>query len=319
MSRNGSGTYVPPSGSWNPAVNGANATSTDWNALLSDLSAAMTQSVSSDGQTPMTGPLPLGNNKITGMADGTANTDGASMNNLYALAGQAGGVGDRNLLINGNFAINQRGYTSGLATTVANQYTLDRWRIPTIGQSAAFAAAAPDRVVTCPASGLEQVIEAGMIVGGVYTLSWAGTATAKVNGVAIVNGGNTGILPINTQVTVQFASGTVGRAQFELGTVATPFQRRQLATELQLCQRYYETDFASDSSYASGGTTIFKRVRFSVTKRVTPTVVASGISEFNCIGTGFNSITVASMSHGYTVSATGAATSNATWAASAEI
>lgn len=240
MPRNGTGTYTAPSNSWNPPVNGVIATSADWAATQADYAAALTQSVSSDGQTPMTGALQMGNNKVSGMANGTANTDAATMGNLNAVAGQAGGVGDRNLLINGNFALNQRVYVTGAATTGANQYTLDRWRIPTSGQSASFGAAAPDRTVMCPASGFEQPIEAGMIAGGVYTLSWTGTATAKVNGVAITNGGNTSVLTSNTQVTIQFASGTVTNAQFELGTTATPYQRRPLATEQMLANRYYQ-------------------------------------------------------------------------------
>jgi hypothetical protein len=82
MPRNGTGTYVPPASSWVPAVNGVNATAADWNALQVDLTAAVTQSVSKDGQTPMTGNLPMGNNKITGLATGTANTDAANVGQL---------------------------------------------------------------------------------------------------------------------------------------------------------------------------------------------------------------------------------------------
>lgn len=75
MPRNGSGSYSLPTNSWFPAVNGVTATSTDWNTTAQDIQAALTQSISSDGQTPMTGNLQMGNNKITGLAAGTANTD----------------------------------------------------------------------------------------------------------------------------------------------------------------------------------------------------------------------------------------------------
>jgi len=78
MPRNGAGSYSLPNNSWFPAVNGVTATSTDWNNTAQDIQAAMTQSVSSDGQTPMTGDLPMGNNKIIGLAPGTANTDAAN-------------------------------------------------------------------------------------------------------------------------------------------------------------------------------------------------------------------------------------------------
>lgn len=72
MSRNGSGTYNLPVNSWNPAVNGVLATSTDWQALANDLASALTQSISADGQTPITGNIPMSNFKLTGLAAGNA-------------------------------------------------------------------------------------------------------------------------------------------------------------------------------------------------------------------------------------------------------
>jgi len=72
MSRNGSGTYTLPVNSWNPAVNGVSATAADWQSLIDDVEAALTASLAADGQTPMTGNLAMGNNKLTGLAAGTA-------------------------------------------------------------------------------------------------------------------------------------------------------------------------------------------------------------------------------------------------------
>lgn len=244
MPRNGAGVYNLVNNTWYPPVNGVLATSSDWQTFIADIGAALTQSVSSDGQTTMTGNLPMGNNKLTGLAQGSNNTDSASMANLYSLAGQAGGAGDRNLLVNGNGLWNQRVYVSGTATTVANQVTLDRWRVVVLGQSLAFGAASPDRTMTAPAGGVEQIIEAGWVEGGIYTLSWTGTATATVNGVAITNGGQTSSLAANTAVTIRFSGGTFTRAQFELGTFATPWQRRPPGTDLFLCQRDYSKSYA---------------------------------------------------------------------------
>lgn len=87
MPRNGAGTYNPPASTWNPGVNGVTATTSDFNALLTDVAAAVTQSVSSDGQTPMTGNLPMGNNKITGLANGSANTDAAAFGQVARYVG----------------------------------------------------------------------------------------------------------------------------------------------------------------------------------------------------------------------------------------
>lgn len=75
MSRNGSGTYSLPVNSWNPANNGTPATAADYQALINDVAAAITQSLSKDGQTAMTGNLPAGGNKITGLAAGTTSGD----------------------------------------------------------------------------------------------------------------------------------------------------------------------------------------------------------------------------------------------------
>jgi len=77
MSRNGSGIYNLPTG--NPVVTGTTITSNWANTTLSDISTALTGSVASDGQTPITGNLQMGGNKVTGMANGTALTDAATV------------------------------------------------------------------------------------------------------------------------------------------------------------------------------------------------------------------------------------------------
>lgn len=59
MSRNGSGAYVPPSSSWNPATDGQSATSSDWNGLLGDIADAISDSIAADGQTPTTALVPF--------------------------------------------------------------------------------------------------------------------------------------------------------------------------------------------------------------------------------------------------------------------
>lgn len=82
MPRNGSGGYVPPVNGFYPAVNGAPATNTDWNATLADLSNALTQSVSADGQTPMIGDINMGGNKITNLANASASGDAVSLGRL---------------------------------------------------------------------------------------------------------------------------------------------------------------------------------------------------------------------------------------------
>jgi hypothetical protein len=150
----------------------------------------------------------------------------------------AANVFGRNIIINGDGRINQRGYTSGTATSGANQYTLDRWRVVTSGQNLTFTGNDSGREMTAPAGGVEQVIEDKNISGGTYVLNWEGTATATVGGNAVAKGG-TFTLTANTNATLRMINGTFKNVQIEQGSVATPFERRPYGTELALCQRYY--------------------------------------------------------------------------------
>jgi hypothetical protein len=83
MARNGSGQFDLLVNSWNPAINGTLATAGDYQALINDIAAALTQSVSRDGQTPMTGNLDLANNKITGVTAGAGTGEALAFQQLF--------------------------------------------------------------------------------------------------------------------------------------------------------------------------------------------------------------------------------------------
>jgi len=89
VARNGSGTYSLPQA---PFVTNTTISSTATNSNNSDIAAALTQSISKDGQTTYTGNQPMGANKLTGLGAGTAATDSVNMSQLvsgaanYALA-----------------------------------------------------------------------------------------------------------------------------------------------------------------------------------------------------------------------------------------
>ena len=85
MSRNGSGTYTLPVG--NPVVTGTTISSTWANNTLGDIQSALTGSVASDGQTPITGNLQMGSNRITGLADALASTDAATLGQVNTILG----------------------------------------------------------------------------------------------------------------------------------------------------------------------------------------------------------------------------------------
>lgn len=83
MPRNGSGTMQGLNNSWSPPINGQLAQAGDWQAIYLDLIAALTQSLSRDGQGPMTGNLQMGNNKITGLTAGSGTGQAVSFEQLF--------------------------------------------------------------------------------------------------------------------------------------------------------------------------------------------------------------------------------------------
>jgi microcystin-dependent protein len=76
MSRNGSGVYSLPAG--NPVVPSTTISTTWANTTLTDIASALTGSVASDGQTPMSSSLNMANNKIVSVLDPTNAQDAAT-------------------------------------------------------------------------------------------------------------------------------------------------------------------------------------------------------------------------------------------------
>jgi|GEM_PF-2120456 len=197
----------------------------------------------------------------------------------------------RNLIINGSGRVNQRGYVSGAATAVANQFTLDRWFVVTSGQNLTFTSAASGRTMTAPAGGVSQVIESANIVGGTYVINWTGTATATVNGVSRAKGA-TFTLTANTNATVRFAGGTYTDAQIELGTIATAFERMDFGTELINCQRYYQVcnaEFRHGGSLGGLTVSVGHTWVLQVATRAVPTVAV--LSEYSLNASAISSVT----------------------------
>lgn len=96
---------------------------------------------------------------------------GAAQKTKYSELVSAFGGSRRNLLINAQGFINQRAYVSGTATSTANQYTLDRWRVVTSGQNLSWIDSNGKRTMTVPAGGIEQVIEGTWIQSRTYVIS----------------------------------------------------------------------------------------------------------------------------------------------------
>jgi hypothetical protein len=76
MARNGSGTY---NRAVSPYTAGTTITAATVNQEMDDIATALTGSMARDGQSPATANIPMGGNRITGLANAVANTDAATL------------------------------------------------------------------------------------------------------------------------------------------------------------------------------------------------------------------------------------------------
>jgi hypothetical protein len=223
-----------------------------------------------------------------------------------------------NLIINGGFRINQRAYTSG-AAKAAGVYMHDRWKAGSGGGTYTFTqAAGPYTAVTITAGSIVQVIEAANVAGGAYTLAWEGTATAKLNGGTAAVSPITANLPANTNATVEFLTGTVGRVVVSNGT--GPLQPLPITTELALCQRYYEAG-AAYFGFTSNGVNhvLYQMTNFAVAKRASPTAAQSGSSLTNIASLTVGGVSAGSITFAMVAVAAGNALGISNWTADAEL
>jgi len=119
MSRNGTGTYTLPAG--NPVITGTTISSTWANTSLSDIASAITGSVASDGQTPMTGVLNMNSQKIQNLANGTLPNDAVNLSQLNdpVITGNVSIAGT--LTVGGDVTLNSTGDIKLPAGTTAQR------------------------------------------------------------------------------------------------------------------------------------------------------------------------------------------------------
>lgn len=187
----------------------------------------------------------------------------------------------RNLLINGNFVVNQRAYASA-AVLASGNYGHDRWKAGASGGDYSFAQLPNSTTITIAAGKtLIQVIEDKNVEGGTYTLSWTGTAQARFGINSAVPAGAYAPSPITittqtpgTVMSVEFNAGTLTDAQLEAGSLVSSFERRPFPTELRLCERYYQICGKGATGGWHSATQAALGVPFRTPMRVAPTTVA---------------------------------------------
>jgi hypothetical protein len=199
-----------------------------------------------------------------------------------------------NLVINGNFTINQRGYVSA-ANLASGAYGFDRWKSNFTNTTLTFTSAPAGQTVTINSGGgLQQIVEQANVPAGTYVLSFTGTATGR-----IYNSGATppsyaaspisftadGLANVVVEFTATGATKTLGEVKLEEGTAATGFSYAggTIQTELSNCQRYYFKDakVVGQDGYAQNATTIYFKYYHPTTMRTTPTYTQTGAASFS--------------------------------------
>jgi hypothetical protein len=185
-----------------------------------------------------------------------------------------GAIGTKNVVINGNFGINQRG-VSGTVVLAAGVYGHDRFKAGASGCTYTFATVDNVTTLTISAGSFVQVVEGLNLQSGTYTLSWTGTAQGKINGGPYAGSGLTGTATGGTNLNVEFNTGTISFVQLEKGSTATSFDYRDYGRELSLCQRYYCS--LSIGRYWIGGWYMSSDYTYPTTMRAVPTRSLSSV------------------------------------------
>lgn len=143
-----------------------------------------------------------------------------------------------NFIDNSQFWINVRGYVTNTALS-AGAYAHDRWKAGASGCTYTFGAGTPYVQITITAGSLVQVVPAHYIAGGDYVLSWTGTAQCRVNGgsyqsspIALTS------LPANTNVTLEWGTGTLSKAILVAGATPAQYLSPRRAVERLFCEQF---------------------------------------------------------------------------------
>jgi hypothetical protein len=107
MARDGSGNYSLPQAAY---VDGTTIEADDMNSNLSDIAAALTQSISKDGQTTYTASQPMGGFKLTGLGAGTGAGESVRYDEFHT--------------VDLNLAAAFRSHLAGLTTSRASATTI---------------------------------------------------------------------------------------------------------------------------------------------------------------------------------------------------
>lgn len=112
MSFNGSGTFLINS-TGQPVVANTVISATVFNALTADLASGLTNCITKDGQSTPTANIPMGNNKLTGLAVGTVASDAATLGQVQSTVAKLIGTIAGTDVITGTMSPTLTAYAAG--------------------------------------------------------------------------------------------------------------------------------------------------------------------------------------------------------------
>jgi hypothetical protein len=188
---------------------------------------------------------------------GSGGTDPATSADWVPAYGYKGLGVLRNMLVNSLMTGNSRALT-GSIVLAANARGHDCWKAGTGGCTYSVTAG----VVTITAGTLRQVIDGACGEAGVYTLSYTGTAQARINTNGYASGVQSYNRPLGEATSIEFGVGTFSLAQFERGYTPTEFERLSPAVERSRTDWYVRRLLLISSAGdvwvgASGGNIVF--------------------------------------------------------------
>ncbi|MBQ8451704.1 MAG: hypothetical protein IJ538_02885 [Clostridia bacterium] len=195
------------------ADNATHATSADTATTATNATSAdnATHATSADTATTAANATHATSADSATTAETSANATYATSAGTASVAIAAQNVSNVNLLINGDFKINQRGKTT---YSTANKYTVDRWKL---------------------VSGSLSVVSNGINLNGTITQT-----LEKVPQGNVAVSSNAGTVSYsNGVVTLTASNKVITWVKLEIGSAKTPFSPKTYAEELSDCQRYY--------------------------------------------------------------------------------
>ena len=188
----------------------------------------------------------------------------------------------KNLLINGNFNINQRA-VSGTVSLSAGVYGHDRFKGGASGATYTFATSENVTTLTITAGSLIQVVEGLSLFTGTYVLSFDGTAQGKIGGGSFAASGVTGSITGGTNTNIEFNTGTISKVQLEKSLIKTDFEIMPFSDILTTCQRYYQVLSFNKTGYYNVGSAYNLEDTFNCNThmRITPSAALVNVTNVN--------------------------------------